>query len=111
MYGLDVYTNPAMHGLETVGDCDFSSGEYEFNMTAVWRNPATGQLYYADDAGCSCPSPFENITRIDQLTPATRHEILAHLSKRADASYTRSLNAAMPLIQRIAYLPTQKRDY
>ena len=51
-------------------------------MTAVWRDPATGQLYFADDSGCSCPSPFEEFYTRDQLTAATRHEVLAHLEKR-----------------------------
>lgn len=51
------YYEPAHWGLEIVGvvECDLS---YEFDMFVIW---ADGHRYYwASDAGCSCPVPFED---------------------------------------------------
>ena len=77
----DVYYTPAEYGLTSAGEIDFSSGSYEFDITAVWRD-ASGQLYYADDSGCSCPSPFEGFRSLDDLTKATVTELQEHLEAR-----------------------------
>jgi hypothetical protein len=74
------YYDPAAYGLELVGDVEWDDEPYQFNMTAVWRSTTTGQLYYADDSGRSCPSPFEDHSTED-LIPATRHEVLDRLSE------------------------------
>lgn len=44
--------------METIGEVDFASG-YEFDKTVVWRRKADGVFLWAEDNGCSCPSPFE----------------------------------------------------
>jgi len=55
----DIYYYPEKSGLEIVGEVDF--GEcYEFDKFVVWREKDTGRLGYAQDCGCSCPSPFED---------------------------------------------------
>jgi hypothetical protein len=62
-----MYYDPEKFGLETVGEIDWSSGCYEFDLTVVWKRTSDGGFVYAEDRGCSCPSPFED-TGIDDLT-------------------------------------------
>lgn len=38
---------------------------YSFDLTRVWRNVETNELFCADDSGCSCPSPFDNTDEDD----------------------------------------------
>jgi hypothetical protein len=78
---MTIYSSPEKYGLELVGEVDYSDGNYHFDLTIVLRDVATGALFYADDSGCSCPMPFENVGRPD-LVPATAHEAAAHLQSR-----------------------------
>lgn len=89
MYGKDVYNSPAEHGLEIVGDIEWDDEAYSFNMTAVWRDPQTGQLYWADDSGCSCPSPFEDVRSRADLTAGTTDELDAHLKGQLEHARAR----------------------
>ena len=52
--------------MRTVGEIDWSDGIYQFELTATWKD-GDGSFWYAEDSGCSCPSPFEN-TGIGDLT-------------------------------------------
>lgn len=56
----NVYYEPEKHGLEVVAEIDFSDRSYQFDTRVVWRHKETGVLYTGRDAGCSCPSPFED---------------------------------------------------
>lgn len=47
------------NGWDKIAEEDFG-GSYEFDMLVVWRNRETGTVVYAEDSGCSCPSPFES---------------------------------------------------
>lgn len=62
----DVYNQPEAFGLQPVAELDYSSGFYEFDLRVVWQHD-DGTLYTARDAGCSCPSPFEDYTSLDKL--------------------------------------------
>ena len=62
----DPYYNPEHFGLELVGSIEWDGESYEFNMTAVWK-AKRGEYYIGDDSGCSCPSPFENVTKLEEL--------------------------------------------
>lgn len=78
----NIYSTPEAFGLRTVAEVEFSSGSYEFDLTVVWQDTETRNLYYADDAGCSCPVPFEahdrsTITKIGRL-----QDLLNHLEER-----------------------------
>lgn len=42
---------------------------YDFHDVVVWRK-ADGSFVWASDAGCSCPTPFEDTTEAD-LTPVS----------------------------------------
>lgn len=74
------YSNPGDYGLKTIGEIEWSSGSYEFDLTVVFRRP-DGTFVYGEDSGCSCPAPFENQGPTD-LTVATVDEILAHMKAR-----------------------------
>lgn len=82
----NVYYSPEDFGLTTVGELDFSDGSYQFDYTVVWID-SDKVLYYADDAGCSCPSPFEGYRGITDLTKATVSELQTHLRARCEEAY------------------------
>jgi len=67
-YDNNPYSTPEKYGLISFGDIDFSSGYYEFDITAVLRRVSDGAFFYVSDSGCSCPCPFEN-TKLSDLTP------------------------------------------
>lgn len=58
----NIYYNPDEFGYELVGTLDDDSLSYEFHMIGVWRRLSDGMLFWAEDSGCSCPSPFEDYT-------------------------------------------------
>lgn len=58
--GRSPYYSPESHGLTIVAEHDWA-GDYEFEMVVVWRN-ADGELRAAYDTGCSCPTPFGDLT-------------------------------------------------
>lgn len=63
-----IYYNPEELGLEvvdTLGECGL---DYAFNTLIVWKNN-NGELFWAQDSGCSCPVPFEDYTKIEDLNP------------------------------------------
>jgi hypothetical protein len=78
---MTIYSSPEKYGLELVGEVDFSDGNYQFDLTVVFRDRDTGALFYGSDSGCSCPAPFEDVGR-PGLIPATVHEIAAYLQSR-----------------------------
>ena len=69
----NVYYDPEKFGLTPVDEIDLSSGSYEYDKIVVWKN-ADGKHFWARDAGCSCPIPFESYG-IDTITPlANEHD-------------------------------------
>lgn len=36
-------------------------GGYSWGIACVWRDKATGRLYGANDGGCSCYGPFDEV--------------------------------------------------
>lgn len=68
MWDSNIYYSPGKFGLEIVGEIDRSDGCYQFDYVVVWRDPVSGLFYWAQDAGCSCPSPFEDFTKLEDLT-------------------------------------------
>lgn len=91
----DPYYNPEHFGLELVGSIEWVGESYEFNMTAVWKE-SRGKYYIADDSGCSCPSPFEDYTKKEELDgPMNKRSLESalryRLKERTDSRYGRSL--------------------
>jgi hypothetical protein len=64
----NLYYNPEKELLRVVAELNEKNMSYEFNTFMVWEHRITGDMYFAMDTGCSCPTPFENYKTIDQLT-------------------------------------------
>lgn len=79
---MDIYYSPGKYGFETVGEIEWSDESYQFDLTVVWRRVADGQLFYADDQGCSCPSPFED-HGVNDLVEASMFQVSTHLIETA----------------------------
>jgi hypothetical protein len=95
------YNSPESYGLTMVGSVEWSDEPYEFHITAVWRDE-TGSWYHFEDSGCSCPMPFESVTR-DSLVPTTRAKVIEHLiAMMYDFPY--GANRAGVLIERLMSL-------
>lgn len=77
----NIYYDPEKFGLTAVGEVDWLGGGYEFDLTVVWRRDLDGALVYAEDSGCSCPTPFEG-QGVADLTACTPASLQAHLEKR-----------------------------
>jgi len=58
---MNIYYDPEKFGLTPIGEIDWLDGSYEFDLTVVWKREFDGRFVYAEDSGCSCPSPFESI--------------------------------------------------
>jgi len=85
-WDCNVWAHPHKFGLEAVGDIEWGEPCYSFDTTIV-RRDKDGQMYYADDSGCSCPSPFEDFDSIASLTGCTVAELQQHLEERVETSY------------------------
>lgn len=87
-----VLSEPQKFGLELVADMDLRDGPYEFDIVAVWRDLETGGLYYGTDSGCSCPVPFEGLSKSDLVSlnannfMSFRDLLLERAGNPADAS-------------------------
>lgn len=55
----NVFYNPAECGLTSLSSIDEHGLSYEFNTMALWQDIKTDRVFYAQSAGCSCPTPFE----------------------------------------------------
>lgn len=78
----DPYYSPEKFGLRTIGEVQWGPSCYDFDLTAVWQDVTTGALYYADDSGCSCPSPFESQGRDDLLPIDKPQTFIDHVNRR-----------------------------
>lgn len=65
-YGESPYYHPEEHGLKILTVHDWA-GSWEFDMIVVWQDPTTLLMYAAYDSGCSCPTPFGDLTREGML--------------------------------------------
>lgn len=61
-----IYCNPEQLGLKVFAETSNPALDYEFSVFVVWQG-AGGNLFYGEDSGCSCPAPFEDVTRIEDL--------------------------------------------
>lgn len=83
----DIYGSPEKYGLRTIGEVEWGDACYSFDLTVVWQDTTTGALFYADDSGCSCPSPFEDTGR-DQLNAIDKPQtFIDHVNQRISGLY------------------------
>lgn len=69
-YDMNVYSYPEKHGLTIVDELEFG-GSFEFDTHVVFKH-SDGRLFYAHDAGCSCPTPFEAVEGLQDMELLTR---------------------------------------
>lgn len=82
-YGPDVYSQPEHFGLKILSTVDWDDDSWQFDMTVIFQGP-DGTLYWADDSGCSCSSPFEGFKTLESLMTGTFYELVHHLNKLLD---------------------------
>ncbi len=63
----NVYGSPEKFGLTPIDELELNDYSYEFDIVAVWKHGESGKIYLAADSGCSCPSPFEDFTSLEEL--------------------------------------------
>jgi len=97
--GMDIYYHPDKYGLQEIGEINFSSGEYEFDILALWRNQDR-TVVYAADSGCSCPAPFENLT-LGDLKPIRS---LDHFQEIARGMNTSGRDRSMQIVAMVEKL-------
>lgn len=76
----DPYYNPEKFGLEIVASHDVAAS-YEYDMIVIWRHAETGRLYMAHDYGCSCFSPFEGLTDMNDLSEFRNEDEIRSFAK------------------------------
>lgn len=59
----NIYYRPEKHGLELFGEVERQES-YSFDKFVVWKrkDDIAPTWLYAEDSGCSCPSPYEDIS-------------------------------------------------
>lgn len=95
---MNIYYNPEKFGLTMIGEIDWSDGSYQFDLTVVWKRDSDGKFVYAEDSGCSCPSPFGD-TGVQDLTVLRKRgglaDFKAHCAERqAEGREERSADTA-----------------
>ena len=99
-YGEDVYSNPGKHGLEIIAEINDEDASYSFNDIVVWKHVASGAFYYAQDSGCSCPSPFEEYQSVTDLTRFfSVHELEGMMD--SESYVTRSLDSRIEFLRKV----------
>lgn len=86
MWSNNVYYSPEKFGLTIMETIDFSSGSYEFDYLVVFKDEA-GNYYYAEDSGCSCPSPFEGMGLPDLTRVQSLDEVVSRMEYRLKDEY------------------------
>lgn len=51
---------PADLKCTVIGEIDDPNACYSFDIFMVFQHDASGRIFYGQDSGCSCPTPFEN---------------------------------------------------
>lgn len=98
-----VYSNPEKFGLTVLIEKEDPGACYSFDTVIVWED-ANGRLYWAADAGCSCPSPFEDFTSLENLGTGDVFDLFRFLSEWIDESYSPShrLDSAHEVLRKVS---------
>lgn len=83
----NVYYSPHGFGLDTVCQVEWDGGDdYGFDLTVVWFHEESGVYFWDSDSGCSCPSPFEDVTGLESLHSGTGGAAINELADRLEHS-------------------------
>lgn len=77
------YYHPVDFGLEVVGAVEWRDADYEFDLGVVWKDEK-GNFFYATDSGCSCPTPFDDMTMEDLAPALTFFDVVNILSEELE---------------------------
>lgn len=84
MWDNNIYYNPEKFGVELVGEFEWSEPSWSFDTLAVFKE-RRGRYWIAEDSGCSCPSPFENYTDLNELDgPYTKDGLRKRIDTRIE---------------------------
>lgn len=81
---INPYYDPGKLGLEMIA-FDEPNLDYEYNIACFFAN-GNGQVYFATDSGCSCPTPFE-----DRYSGTTQAQCFANMERVENGEHARSL--------------------
>lgn len=99
------YHNPEKCGLEIFATVD-TGAAYEFNMFVIWKKVDDNTLWYATDAGCSCPTPFDPGRHdLEQITKENFFAFNNALKNHSDIDTSKYSEISMSVIK---YLKIRK---
>ena len=93
-YDHNVYYNPASWGMEIFAELDNPNLSYEYETLIVLKHVESGKFYWAHDSGCSCPTPFEDYGKLEDLTALTQQTFADFESEVKDFGYEPELMVA-----------------
>ena len=82
----NVYYNQEKFGLEFVTEFERSEPSYSFDTGLVLWHKDKQAFLFAKDAGCSCPSPFEDLNP-SLLQPLNKWQVIEEMVAFAKESY------------------------
>jgi hypothetical protein len=98
---MNIYYNPEHFELRPVAEIDYSDGNYCFDLRVVWEHRPTGDLLTMRDSGCSCPTPFEDLSLesldkldVDELVREARSDGRANQTAADCADFLRKVREA-----------------
>lgn len=62
---MNPYYAPEKMGLEILATIE-DEPNWDFDIMAIWTDGS--RLYWANDSGCSCPTPFEDYNNLESLS-------------------------------------------
>jgi hypothetical protein len=61
------YYSPEKCGLKLVGSLEDPNADYSFSTVVLFKKNEDDSFWIVADSGCSCPSPFEDITSLSDM--------------------------------------------
>ena len=73
-YSENPVYNPSSWGLNIIGSVELNGESYQFNKIYVWKRQ-DGKVFYGQDSGCSCPTPFEDFHSYSDMIEVTKESL------------------------------------